>query len=152
MPEPFGPISVKISPFCAFKFIFLRMYLSPIFLSIITGISLSLYILTWASGIYFIGILSTFVILQYILNHLKGKSNAYITFISTITLISSSLLIIPFVDPLNEFNFLHYSYLHIFVSLGGGLFIGFVGLLSLIYQDKKVDRVYWLIELIGLTG
>ncbi len=61
--------------------------------SILTGISLGLYLLTWTFGILFIGIIGFYLLVQIIVNYLSHKEIKNLIIISTVVGIISFLMI-----------------------------------------------------------
>ena len=117
-------------------------------LSLFAGIAFALYMLQWSSGIFFGGIVSIYVMLQFIHDH--KKDIAGITVVSTVAFFSASLLILIFFDPANGFNTHRYSYTHLAITLGASLFFVILALLSTILNKTKLPGFYYPLGLIAL--
>jgi dolichyl-diphosphooligosaccharide--protein glycosyltransferase len=67
----------------------------PLIYSLLTGIFLGIYLLTWQGALLFVFIIFVYLIIQFIIDHLKGSPTDYLCFISTITFIVASLMFLP---------------------------------------------------------
>ena len=68
----------------------------PLLYSLLTGISLALYLLSWASGAFLVFIILAFVLLQYIVDHLRNRPTDYLCLIGLPAFLVALLIIIPF--------------------------------------------------------
>jgi dolichyl-diphosphooligosaccharide--protein glycosyltransferase len=50
----------------------------PLLYSLLTGIALALYLLSWRSGTFLVFIIFAFVAIQFIIDHLKGRPTEYL--------------------------------------------------------------------------
>jgi oligosaccharyl transferase (archaeosortase A-associated) len=64
----------------------------PVIYSILTGLFLGIYFLTWAGALLFVFIIFSYLVLQFIIDHLKGRSTEYLCFVSTIVFVVSLLM------------------------------------------------------------
>ena len=67
----------------------------PFVYSLLAGIFLGIYLLTWKGALLFVFIIFIYLVIQFIIDHLKGRSTDYLCFIGTITFIVTSLLFLP---------------------------------------------------------
>ena len=67
----------------------------PLIYSLLAGIFLGLYLLTWQGALLFVFIIFAYVIIQFIIDHLKSEPTGYLCFVSTITFIVASLMFLP---------------------------------------------------------
>ena len=67
----------------------------PLIYSLLAGIFLGVYFLTWAGALLFVFIVFVCLVIQFIIDHLKGRSTAYLCFVSTITFIVALLVFLP---------------------------------------------------------
>ena len=67
----------------------------PLIYSLLAGIFLGIYLLTWPGALLFIFIIFVYLIIQFIVDHLKSKPTDYLCFVSTIVLIIASLMFLP---------------------------------------------------------
>lgn len=67
----------------------------PLIYSLLAGIFLGTYLLTWPGALLFVFIIFVYLIIQFIIDHLKNRSTDYLCFVSTITFIVASLMFLP---------------------------------------------------------
>ena len=67
----------------------------PFIYSLLAGIFLGIYFLTWAGALLFALIIFVYLIVQFIIDHLKGRTNDYLCFVSTITFVVALLMFLP---------------------------------------------------------
>jgi len=72
-----------------------RTLRKPLLYSLLTGISLGLYLLSWTGGALFIFVIFVFAILQYIMDHLRGRSTDYLCVIGVPSFLVALLMIAP---------------------------------------------------------
>ncbi|MDD1753500.1 MAG: hypothetical protein LUQ38_10495, partial [Methanotrichaceae archaeon] len=66
---------------------------TPLILTAFAGLSLGLYIDAWSSGFLFEGIILAFILVQSIIDHLKGRNFDYLGIICSITFFIAMLLV-----------------------------------------------------------
>jgi oligosaccharyl transferase (archaeosortase A-associated) len=67
----------------------------PLVYSLLAGIFLGIYILTWPGALLFVFIIFTYLVIQFVIDHLRNKSVDYLCFISIITSIVALLMLLP---------------------------------------------------------
>ena len=67
----------------------------PFVYSLLAGIFLGIYFLTWPGALLFVFIIFVYLIIQFIVDHLKSRSTDYLCFVSTVVLIMASLMFLP---------------------------------------------------------
>jgi dolichyl-diphosphooligosaccharide--protein glycosyltransferase len=67
----------------------------PLIYSLLAGIFLGIYFLTWQGALLFVFIIFVYLVIQFIIDHLKGRSTGYLCFVSTITFIVALLVFLP---------------------------------------------------------
>ena len=122
----------------------------PVVISIFAGIAFGLYMLQWSSGVFFGGIVAIFIILQYIIDHMHGRSVEGLCFVSVITFLAAFPLVLFFVDPRNSFTSSRYSYLHILITLGSAIFFLLLGLLSKKMREIEISKIIYPLVIFGL--
>jgi dolichyl-diphosphooligosaccharide--protein glycosyltransferase len=122
----------------------------PIIISILAGISFGLYMLQWSSGVFFGGIIAIFLVLQFIIDHLKGRSVESLCIVSVVTFLSAFPLVLIFFDPRNGFSTGGYSYLHLLITAGSAIFFLILGLISLKMKEKNIEKIYYPLTIAGI--
>ena len=115
----------------------------PIIISILAGISFSLYMLQWSSGLFYGGVVAIFLVLQFIVDHMRGKSIDGLCLVSTVSFFAAFPLILLFFNPSNSFASDKYSYLHILITIGSAIFFLTLGLLSIKIREKNIHKIYY---------
>jgi asparagine N-glycosylation enzyme membrane subunit Stt3 len=64
----------------------------PFIYSLLAGVFLGIYFLTWAGALLFVFIIFAYLVIQFIIDHLKSRSTEYLCFISTIVFIVTFLM------------------------------------------------------------
>ncbi len=120
----------------------------PLLFAILAGFSLGFYILSWVGAAIFIFIILAYLVIQYILDHLNGKSTDYLF------IVSIPILLIALVMAAAFHQFLFYN-----ETTFGGLVIGLFAIATLqvmshIMTKKKARRIYYpiIIAIIGFVG
>jgi oligosaccharyl transferase (archaeosortase A-associated) len=67
----------------------------PLVYSLLAGIFLGIYILTWEGALLFVFIIFIYLVIQFVIDHLRNKSVSYLCFISTITFLVALLMSLP---------------------------------------------------------
>lgn len=119
-------------------------------ISILAGIAFGLFLLQWSNGVFFGGIVAIFIVLQYIMDHMRGRSVEGLSIVSFITFVSAFPLVVFFVNPQNRFSAGHYSYLHILITLGTAIFFLVLGLLSIKMREKNIEKLYYPLTIAGI--
>jgi len=68
----------------------------PLIYTLLAGIFLGIYLLTWASGVMLVFIIFVYLVIQFIIDHLRGKSTDYLCIIAVLTFVIASIMTIPF--------------------------------------------------------
>jgi oligosaccharyl transferase (archaeosortase A-associated) len=122
----------------------------PLVCSLFAGLFLGLYIDAWAAGHLFIGVLLVFVIIQSIVDHLRGKNLEYLAIAGTVTFLITLLLILPFVRLDNGFGSTRYSMLQPAMLILGTAFLLFLSFSSGLLAQRKMDKRYFPLIVVGL--
>lgn len=67
-----------------------------VIISIFAGIAFGLYMLQWSNGVFYGGIVAIFIVLQYIIDHMRGRSVEGLCIVSFIAFLSAFPLILLF--------------------------------------------------------
>ncbi|KAF5423109.1 MAG: dolichyl-diphosphooligosaccharide--protein glycosyltransferase, partial [Candidatus Methanocomedens sp.] len=122
----------------------------PVIISIFTGIAFGLYVLQWSNGVFYGGIVAIFIVLQYIVYHMRGRSVEGLCLISMVSYLAALPLVLFFVNPINGFQAGRYSYLHILITLGSAVFFLALGLLSIKMKEKNMEKFYYPLTIAGI--
>jgi len=120
----------------------------PVLFAILTGFSLGLYILSWVGAALFIFIIFAYLVIQYNLDHLNGKSTDYLFIASMPALFIALLIAVAFNRFIGGVN------LDIGALIVGLLTVTLFHVTSRIMTKKNIKRIYYpiTIAVIGLIG
>ncbi len=103
---------------------------APLVYSFFAGVAFGGYLLGWTSGVLFGVIFGIFLVLQYIIDHLEGRSTEYLGVIGGVAYLVAMVMVLPFVQGNYTFDSGHYSLLHLVVTGGGALVFILLGIVS----------------------
>jgi oligosaccharyl transferase (archaeosortase A-associated) len=118
----------------------------PLIYSLLAGIFLGIYLLTWIGGLMFIFIIFAYLVIQFIVDHLRRKSTDYLCIVGTPLFLIALLVFILILgnsslDPLSR------------VSLSIAIVVPIVlSIISRLMAGRALKPVYYLLTLLGLTG
>jgi len=67
----------------------------PFVYSLLAGLFLGIYLLTWMGALLFVLIIFVYLIIQFIIDHLKGRSTDYLCFVGATTFTIALLMFLP---------------------------------------------------------
>jgi len=73
----------------------------PLIYAILAGFALGIYLFMWNGGLLFIFMIAAYTIIQYIIDHLRGKSSDYLCIIGMPMFLIVLIMVIPFSDLLS---------------------------------------------------
>jgi oligosaccharyl transferase (archaeosortase A-associated) len=118
----------------------------PLIYTLLAGIFLGIYLLTWIGGLLFVFIIFAYLVIQFIVDHLKRKSTDYLCIVGTPLFLIAFLMLLPILgngslDPLYR------------VSLPIAIVVPIVlSIISRLMAGRALKPVYYLLTLLGLTG
>jgi oligosaccharyl transferase (archaeosortase A-associated) len=67
----------------------------PLLYSLLGGIALGCYLTTWAGGLLFVFIIFVYVVIQYVIDHLRGRSTDYLCIVGVPLFLVALFIVIP---------------------------------------------------------
>jgi len=67
----------------------------PIVYSLLAGIFLAIYLLTWIGGLLFIFLIFAYFVVQFIIDHLRGETTDYLGIVGTLSLFIAAVITLP---------------------------------------------------------
>jgi oligosaccharyl transferase (archaeosortase A-associated) len=116
------------------KFSDMHLREKAVIYSILAGLMLATYQNIWPGAPFFGMIISIFILIQYIIDDMQGKSTDYLAIATIPMFLIDLIMVIPYVNPAFGFATDNYSWFHIAVPLGG---MGLPIMLSLISREIK---------------
>ncbi|MBN1190744.1 MAG: oligosaccharyl transferase, archaeosortase A system-associated [Dehalococcoidales bacterium] len=118
----------------------------PLLYSLLFGFFLGVYMLSWVGGLLILLIIFAFFVIQFIIDHLSGKSTDYLCLTGVPAFLLAMIMVIP-VSTQGSLEKLHP------VSLAAGIIVFvLLGLFSLWMEHKKIRRLYFLVVLMGIAA
>ena len=117
----------------------------PLLYSLLAGIFLGIYLLTWVGGLLFIFLIFVYFIIQSISDHLRGENTDYLAIISTLSMLTALIISLPL---LPQASWLSPLYLPSFIiaTLTPLVLSGISRLLT----SRKIKPTYYPLTLVGL--
>ena len=117
-----------------------KVIVRPLVYSLLAGFFLGIYLITWQGALLFIFIISLYLIIQFIVNHLQRKSSEYLGIIGVILFLVALIIFLPRI-PARDLA----------VAMVVALLIPIVlAAISLLISRKGLRPVYYPASLIGI--
>ncbi len=68
----------------------------PLVYSLLTGIFLGIYLLTWPGALLFVFIIFVFFVIQFIIDHLRRNNTDYLCLVGVVSFVVATLIFLPF--------------------------------------------------------
>lgn len=117
----------------------------PLIYTLLAGIFLGIYLLTWVGGLLLVFIISTYVVIQFLIDHLRDKSTDYLCIIGTLSFLVASIIFLPFLGQTQLSTICRVSLLIAIVTplvLSG---------ISRLITSKAIKSIYYLPAVLGLA-
>ncbi|MFZ3059825.1 MAG: oligosaccharyl transferase, archaeosortase A system-associated [Candidatus Methanoperedens sp.] len=122
---------------------------TPIIYSFFAGVSFGAYLLTWTTGVFFAVVFGIFMVVQYIIDHFRGKSTEYLGVVGIIAYLVAMVMVMPYVVTGNRFAGVYYSFLHLAVMGGGALVFAILSLVSREMNKREYKGFHYLLFVVG---
>ncbi|MFC2067687.1 oligosaccharyl transferase, archaeosortase A system-associated [Chloroflexota bacterium] len=121
----------------------------PLFYTLLAGISLAIYLLTWVGGLLLIFIIFVYFIIQFIIDHLRRRNTDYLVIISTLSLVLVSVISLPLLPKMAWLSQLYLPSLVIVIFTPLVLAV-----ISHLFIKTRVKLVYYPLTIfaLGLAG
>ena len=118
----------------------------PLIYTLLAGIFLGLYLLTWQGGLYFVFIIFAYLVIQFLVDHFTHKSADYLCIIATPVFLISLLMLLPALTG-GSFDILYRLAMAIAIVVPVIL-----GVLSRFMAGRNWRPVYYPLALAALLG
>jgi len=118
----------------------------PLLYALLAGLALGIYLASWVGGLLFVFVLFAYLIVQYIIDHLRGKSTDYLCIIGVPMFLLALVVVIPFSNIL-----IHGGLVIASLTIGMLAFPALSGV-SRLMASRKVRRAYYPLVLSGLAS
>ena len=118
----------------------------PLIYTLLAGIFLGLYLLTWQGGLMFIFIIFAYLVVQFIVDHLRHESNDYLCIIGAPLFLIAFLMLIPVLGGSSRDTIYR-------VSLSIAVVVPIIlSIVSRLMAGKALKAIYYPVTLLGLLA
>ncbi len=131
------------------KFSEIHLKQKPVLYSILAGVMLAGYQLSWPGAPFFAMIIAIFILVQYIIDDMQDRSTDYLAIAAVPMFLIDLISMLPYFNPEYGFAITIYSWFHIIVPIVG---IGLTVALSIISRELKkkgYSSYYYPLSLLG---
>ncbi|MDD5617216.1 MAG: oligosaccharyl transferase, archaeosortase A system-associated [Candidatus Methanoperedens sp.] len=142
-------LSIKSGREINIKFSELHLKQKPVLYSILAGVMLAGYQLSWPGAPFFAMIIAIFILIQYIIDDMKDRSTDYLAIAAVPMFLIDLISMLPYFNPEYGFGITIYSWFHIIVPVVG---MGLALALSIIsgeLKKKGYSSYYYPLSLLG---
>ena len=118
----------------------------PLIYILLAGIFLGIYLLTWAGGLLFVFIIFAWLLIQFIIDHLRNKPTDYLCIIGTPFFLIASVISLPLLSEAGLNTICGVSLLIAMVT--PPVLSGILNLMS----TKAIKPIYNILAMFGLAG
>jgi dolichyl-diphosphooligosaccharide--protein glycosyltransferase len=118
----------------------------PFIYSVLAGIFLGIYSLCWGGGLLFVFIIFAYLVIQFIVDHLRHKSSDYLCIVSTPLFLIAFLMLLPLLSASSTDTMFRVSML---VAIVAPIVLSII---SRLLAGRAVKPVYYPLTLLGLAG
>ena len=108
--------------------------------SVLAGIFLGIYLLTWFGGLLFVFIIAVYLIIQFIIDHLRGRSTDYLCLVGFVSLFVTAVITLS----------VSYGSFSLFTTVVTFLIPVVLYAISLLISRRGLKPVYYPLTLVGL--
>jgi len=108
----------------------------PLIYALLAGFVLGIYLLSWIGGVLFVFIIFVYMLIQYIIDHLRGKSTDYLCIVGMPIFLIALVMVIPFL------NVLRFGDLALWSLLIAVLAVPVLSGISWLMAYGKIERAY----------
>jgi len=72
-----------------------RTSLKPLIYAVLTGIALGVYLLSWVGGLLFVFIIAAYMVIQYVVDHLRGRPTDYLCIVGAPAFLVALVMVAP---------------------------------------------------------
>lgn len=116
----------------------------PLVYTLLAGVFLGIYLLFWGGGLLFVFIIFVYLVIQFIVDHLRHKSSDYLCIVGTPVFLIAFLMLLPIFGNIGTIDH---------VSLTIAIVVPIVlSIISRLMARKAWKPVYYPLTLVGLAG
>ncbi len=116
----------------------------PLLYSLLAGIALGVYLLTWQGGGLFIFIIFVFAVIQFVIDHLRGKSTDYLCIVAVLSFLIALFMVSA---SWNGYQFWNLQFAALLVGILAFLVLGVI---SFLMTGRDMKRLWYPAALVVL--
>jgi len=117
----------------------------PLVYTLLAGVFLGIYLLTWQGGLLFIFVIFAYLVIQFIVDHLRHKSSDYLCIVGTPLFLIAFLMLLPILGGSSQDAIYR-------VSLSVAIVVPIVlSIISRLMAGRALKPVYYPLTLLGLV-
>jgi len=118
----------------------------PLVYTLLAGVFLGIYLLSWQGGLLFIFIIFAYLVIQFIVDHLRHKSTDYLCIVSTPLFFVAFLMLLPVLGGGSQAMLYR-------ISMPVAILVPIVlSVISRIMAGRALKPIYYPVALLGLLG
>jgi dolichyl-diphosphooligosaccharide--protein glycosyltransferase len=116
----------------------------PLIYTLLAGIFLGIYLLTWHGGLMFVFIIFVYLVIQFIVDHLRHKSSDYLCIVGTPLFLITFLMLLPILGNLGTIDRVSLVF-----AIGAPIVLSII---SRLMAGRAWKPFYYPLILVGLAG
>ena len=117
----------------------------PLIYTLLAGIFLGVYLLTWVGGLLFMFVIFAYLVIQFIVDHLRRRSTDYLCIIGTPVFLIAFLMLVPILGQAGLDNIYR-------VSMAIAIALPIVlGIISRLMSGRALKPLYYPLALVGVA-
>jgi len=118
----------------------------PLVYTLLAGIFLGIYLLSWQGGLFFVFIIFAYLVIQFIVDHLRHKSSDYLCIVGTPLFLIAFLMLLPVLGRSSMDDIYR-------VAMPIAIVVPMVlSIISRLMAGRALKPVYYPLTLLGLLG
>jgi len=122
-----------------------HMIATPLIYTALAGTFLGIYLLAWRGGLMLVFVISAYLAVQFVADHLAGRSTEYLCVVGVLTLFIGSVVLLPIIDRAGMKDLYRASL--VIATLAPAALAG----VSLLMANKGIKRIYYPLGLAALV-
>ncbi len=118
----------------------------PLIYTLLAGIFLGIYLLTWVGGLLLVFIIFTYVVIQFLIDHLKGKPTDYLCITGTLSFLVACIISLPLLGQIWVSTIQHAS---LIIAIVTPLVLSSI---SRLMTSKAIKPIYYLPAIFALAA
>jgi asparagine N-glycosylation enzyme membrane subunit Stt3 len=127
-----------------------RVFIKPLIFSLLAGIFLGIYLITWQGAMLFVFIILLYFIIQFIVDHLRRKSTDHLGIIGFVLFLVALIIFFPHITTIIDWKFYNTLRFLFFPMLIAVLVPVVFSVISRLLSARGLKPVYYPLILVGI--